>query len=56
MKSNTIEMEMHNVDAEDGLREMLKERGGKAQVPALDVDGKIMYESMDIIDYLKDNH
>lgn len=51
-----IEMEMLNVDAIDGLREELKERGGKAMVPALDIDGQIMYESEDIITYLKENY
>lgn len=55
MKENNIEIPLLNVDAVDGLREELKELGGKAQVPALDIDGKILYESLDIIDYLKNN-
>ena len=35
--------------------EYLKEKGGKYQVPCLFIDGKPMYESLDIIDWLKAN-
>ena len=33
----------------------LVEVGGKRQVPCLFIDGKPMYESLDIIQWLKDN-
>lgn len=56
MGENNIEtIELLNVDEIDGLRAELNERGGKTQVPALDIDGKIMYESDDIVAYLKEN-
>ena len=37
-------------------QEKLEKVGGKIQVPCLVVDGKAMYESDDIIDFLRDNH
>lgn len=56
MGENNIEtIELLNVDEIDGLRAELAEKGGKAQVPALEIDGKIMYESSDIVAYLKEN-
>ncbi|MDY2986566.1 MAG: glutathione S-transferase N-terminal domain-containing protein [Peptoniphilus sp.] len=56
MDENNIEtIELLNVDEIDGLRAELNERGGKTQVPALDIDGKIMYESDEIVEYLKAN-
>ncbi|EGY80028.1 glutaredoxin family protein [Peptoniphilus indolicus] len=56
MDENKIEtIELLNVDEIDGLRAELAEKGGKTQVPALDIDGKIMYESDDIVEYLKAN-
>jgi len=36
-------------------REELIEIGGKKQVPCLLIDGKALYESNDIIQWLKDN-
>ncbi len=33
----------------------LMEIGGEDQVPMLSIDGKPLYESMDIIEYLKEN-
>ena len=41
-------------DSIDGFKYLLK-NGGKTQVPALEINGKICYESDDIIKYLKDN-
>ena len=35
------------------FRDELLDRGGKTQVPALGIDGEIMYESADIVDYLQ---
>lgn len=55
MDENKIEIELLNVDEIDTLRAELTEKGGKAQVPALEIDGKIMYESSDIVAYLKEN-
>lgn len=44
-----------NIDKDKDAREHLVEVGGKKQVPCLFIDEKPMYESMDIIDYLKEN-
>lgn len=38
-----------------GVEEELVRIGGKAQVPCLVIDGKAMYESDDIIAYMKAN-
>lgn len=43
-----------NVTEDQSLREELIAKGGKAQYPALLQGQDIMYESLDIIDYLKE--
>lgn len=53
MDNAGIEMEHRDI-LEGTHREDLIALGGKAQVPCLVVDGKPMYESMDIINYLND--
>ncbi|MCR5666886.1 MAG: glutathione S-transferase N-terminal domain-containing protein [Eubacterium sp.] len=49
------DIEMHDTmkNADDQL--YLMEHGGMNQVPCLFIDGKPLYESMDIIDWLR-NH
>ena len=42
----------HNIRANETDRETLIRVGGKEQVPCLFIDGKPMYESQDIIDWL----
>ena len=42
----------HNIRANETDRETLILVGGKEQVPCLFIDGKPMYESQDIIDWL----
>ncbi len=37
-------------------RDELIKIGGKPQVPCLVIDGKALYESSDIIEWLKKNH
>ena len=51
MEANDITMNMKDTTDPANL-ETLIERGGKQQVPCLFIDGKPMYESNDIIDYL----
>lgn len=41
---------------EDGMRQELIDIGGKSQVPCLLIDGEPLYESQDIIRYLKQNY
>ncbi len=53
---NNIEgVEYVNIDTDKAEREHLIEVGGKKQVPCLLIGDKAMYESMDIINYLKEN-
>ena len=53
MGRNDIEMHDINQSMED--RERLIRDGGKLQVPCLFIDGKQMYESDDIIEWLRGN-
>lgn len=53
MKENDIEIEKHST-REPAEREFLISHGGKNQVPCLFINGKALYESDDIIDYLKE--
>lgn len=55
MGKNGIDIEMRNIDENESIKNELIEKGGKNQVPCLLIDGKAMYESSDIIDYLKEN-
>lgn len=55
MSENGIELPTHCLQTEEGAEERLVALGGKAQVPCLDIDGVAMYESDDIIAWLKEN-
>lgn len=55
MGKNGIDIEMRNIDENESIKNELIEKGGKNQVPCLLIEGKAMYESSDIIDYLKEN-
>ncbi len=55
MERNNIEIPMKNIKADAGAQEELLELGGQDQVPMLLIDGKPMYESLDIIHYLEEN-
>lgn len=48
-------IEIIDVDKNSEAKEKLIEIGGKKQVPCLIIDGKALYESLDIINYLKEN-
>ncbi len=53
MEENNIEIQIVNINED---REAMKEligKGGKRQVPCLFHDGEYMYESNDIIEFLK---
>lgn len=49
------DIEFLDIKKDEKNKEALIEKGGKNQVPALLHDGQILYESDDIIDYLKKN-
>ncbi len=55
LEKNDLDIELLNIDEDNAHREKLQEVGGSIQVPCLFIDGKPMYESSDIIDYLKEN-
>ena len=46
-------IELHNIHKNEADRQRLIEVGGYEQVPCLFIDGKPLYESLDIIDWLK---
>lgn len=52
MEQNDIELPLRNITTDIAARATLESVGGKVQVPCLFIDGKVMYESDDIIAYL----
>ncbi len=54
-ESGRTDVEYHNIHKSEEDRKRLVEVGGMQQVPCLFIDGKPMYESLDIIDWLKAN-
>lgn len=52
MSENNITMDTRDTK-QPGIQDDLVRIGGKKQVPCLVVDGKPMYESQDIIEYLR---
>ncbi|MCA9393030.1 MAG: glutathione S-transferase N-terminal domain-containing protein [Candidatus Omnitrophica bacterium] len=56
MDENGIQLGMKNASAHPELRAELSAKGGRSQFPALEIDGEIMYESDDIIVWLKENY
>ena len=53
-----LKLDLRDISADESVAAELEEKGGKRQVPFL-VDGEkgtSMYESGDIIDYLKENY
>jgi glutaredoxin 3 len=54
MDGNDIELPMKDISTDPQALRELTSIGGKNQVPCLFVDGIPMYESEDIIDFLKE--
>lgn len=52
-ESGRTDVELHNIHKSEADRQRLIEVGGVEQVPCLFIDGVPMYESIDIIDWLK---
>ena len=50
-----INVPMKDIHQTSAFRDELMKIGGKAQVPCLVIDGKALYESMDIIEWFKKN-
>ncbi|EFI41519.1 MULTISPECIES: glutaredoxin [Peptoniphilus] len=55
-KNNISDIEIINIDKDKDARDYLIEKGGMRQVPCLFIGEKPMYESRDIINYLKDRY
>lgn len=47
------DIELHDIHKSQSDRERLINDGGMEQVPCLFIDGEPMYESLDIIDWLR---
>lgn len=54
-ESGRTDVELHNIRKNEEDRRRLIEVGGVEQVPCLFVDGVPMYESLDIIAWLKEH-
>ena len=55
MEENDIKIEVINIENDhDAMRDLI-ENGGKRQVPCLYHDGEYLYESDDIIEFLREN-
>ena len=55
MDENSITIPLRDIVADESAAETLVAVGGKRQVPCLFIDGKPLYESGDIIEWLRDN-
>ena len=56
MNENKVEgIETKDIVEDSANKEFLIEKGGKNQVPCLFIDGKPLYESDDIIAYIKEH-
>ncbi len=55
MQQNNIKIPLKNRDENPANRQELIKIGGMPQVPCLVIDGKVLYESDDIIDWLREN-
>jgi glutaredoxin len=54
-KNNLEEIELKNINQDQAAESRLIEIGGKRQVPCLFIDDEPLYESNDIINWLKSN-
>jgi glutaredoxin 3 len=55
LSENGIQIPMKDIHENPGYRDELIKIGGKGQVPCLVINGKPLYESMDIIEWFKKN-
>ena len=55
MSESNITIPLRDIVADESAAETLIAIGGKRQVPCLFIDGKPLYESGDIIEWLRDN-
>jgi len=55
INDSNIKVTLKNTSEKEEYRQELIKVGGKPQVPCLFIDGKPLYESDDIIDWLSDH-
>jgi glutaredoxin 3 len=55
LQQANINIPLKDIHENMAYRDELIKIGGKKQVPCLVIDGKALYESMDIIEWLKKN-
>ena len=55
MDENSITIPLRDIVADESAAETLVAVGGKRQVPCLFIDGEPLYESGDIIEWLRGN-
>ena len=56
MEESDLALELKDISGDPELAQDLMSLGGKTQVPCLSIDGEALYESDDIIQWLKDNN
>ena len=56
LKANGMDVPMKNVRENPKYREELIKIGGSSQVPCLVINGLALYESDDIIEWLRENY
>ena len=56
LQKEDLEISLKNVQTDLKAKDELLHLGGKMQVPCLFIDGKPLYESDDIIAYVKENY
>ena len=55
MEDNSIAIPLRDIEADEEAAKTLISVGGKRQVPCLFIDGRPLYESGDIIEWLRAN-
>lgn len=55
IENENLDIELMNVSKDIELNKEVERIGGKVQVPMLTIDGKPMYESSDIMEWIKKN-
>lgn len=55
INKNNLELNLKNINKDKEAAKTLVAVGGKRQVPCLFIDGEALYESDDIIKWLKNN-
>lgn len=55
MDEHDVKLPVRSITGDAEARAYLEEKGGKVQCPCLFIDGQPLYESDDIVNYLKEH-